>query len=87
MTKTSRSVYLDFSCETAINQLAKRSFNSNFSAALNWFIKSKFTERDFNLFMAKYHAGQLHHFKTVLDQLEEIKPKAPEQMELITGVD
>lgn len=78
MGKTIRSVSLDMSTYLKVDELAKRSFDRNFSKALNWIIKSVMQPDEFYKFMAKHHAGQMQHFLDRLEHSKEEKLKTPE---------
>lgn len=75
MGKTQVSVSLDMNCYIQVREIAKRSFNKNFSATLNWLIYSLMKKENFYKFMAKHHAAQMTHFKELLDQQKGEEPE------------
>jgi len=70
MAKTRVSINIDMNNFIKIRELANKSFQKNFSKAINWVLYSTMKPSNFYRFMAQHHAGQLQHFKEILDHYE-----------------
>jgi len=66
-----KSIKFEMVCHDKIKRIADASFEGNFNRAINWIIYSKMTEEDFYRFMAKHHAGQMNHYRNIIEHHEE----------------
>ena len=71
MAKIGKTVNFEMYAFNVINNIAKKTFDGNFSKALNWFIYSKGDIIAFYRFMAKYHYSRATEFNAVKEQLIE----------------